>query len=170
MRDVPQDQLVHAHEGARGHTLAAPADEARRGVSAQADELYLNESLSGNRGLGRDAMPREPHANGHGMRAHGISSLKISVVTVVNDLGDCTAQLAGRGRPTVDEVRAGLAPEDVAGAEVSTGSLASYIARSPRRAPPPTTATGPGRPPATSSGWSTRCASGCAGSSGASAA
>ena len=35
------------------------------GVSAQADELYLNESFSGR----RSGMPREPHANGHGVRS-----------------------------------------------------------------------------------------------------
>ena len=98
------------------------------GVSAQADELYLNESLSGGRDRARDAMPRGPHRNGHGVRAHGISSLKVSVVTVVNDLGDCTAALAGRGRPSADEVRSGLAPADVSGSEVSTDSLAAYVA------------------------------------------
>lgn len=98
------------------------------GVSAQADEFYLNESLSGGRDRARDAMPRGPHRNGHGVRAHGISSLKVSVVTVVNDLGDCTAALAGRGRPSADEVRSGLAPADVSGSEVSTDSLAAYVA------------------------------------------
>ena len=41
-------------------------------------------------------MPRGPHANGHGVRSRGISSLKVAVVTVVNDLGDCTAVLAAR--------------------------------------------------------------------------
>lgn len=65
------------------------------GVSTQADELYLNESFSGR----RSGMPREPHASGHGVRSHGISSLKVAVVAVVNDLGDCTAVLAARGRP-----------------------------------------------------------------------
>ena len=98
------------------------------GVSAQADEPYLNESLSGSRDRARVAMPREPHRNGHGVRSRGISSLKVSVVTVVNDLGDCTAALAGRGRPSVDEVRAGVAPADVEGSEVSTDALAAYAA------------------------------------------
>lgn len=65
------------------------------GVSARADELYLNESFSGR----RSGMPRGPHANGHGVRSRGISSLKVAVVSVVNDLGDCTAVLAARGRP-----------------------------------------------------------------------
>lgn len=96
------------------------------GVSAQADELYLNESLSGGRDRARDAMPRGPHANGHGVSARGISSLKVAVVTVVNDLGDCTAVLAGRGRPGPDAIRAGLAPADVSGSEVSTDRLAAY--------------------------------------------
>lgn len=68
------------------------------GVSAQADELYLNESFSGR----RSGMPRGPHANGHGARSRGISSLKVTVVAVVNDLGDCTAVLAARGRPGVN--------------------------------------------------------------------
>ena len=98
------------------------------GVSAQADELYLNESLSGNRDRARVAMPREPHRNGHGVRAHGISSLKVAVVTVVNDLGDCTAEAVGRGRPTADEVRSGIAPADVSGSSVSTDALAAYAA------------------------------------------
>lgn len=98
------------------------------GVSAQADELYLNESLSGNRGRARDAMPREPHRNGHGVRSRGTSSLKVHVVTVVNDLGDCTARLAGRGRPTVDGVRAGLGPADVSGSDVATDDLQAYAA------------------------------------------
>ena len=86
------------------------------GVSAQADEPYLNESFSGR----RSGMPREPHANGHGVRSRGISSLKVAVVTVVNDLGDCTAVLAARGRPGAEQIRAGLAPARVAGSEVST--------------------------------------------------
>ena len=72
-------------------------------------------------------MPREAHRNGHGVRSRGVSSLKVSVVTVVNDLGDCTAALAGRGRPSVDEVRAGVAPADVSGSAVSTDDLASYV-------------------------------------------
>lgn len=93
------------------------------GVSAQADELYLNESLSGARG----GLPREPHRNGHGVRARGVSSLKVHVVTVVNDLGDCTAVLAGRGRPSVEGVEAGIAAADVEGSEVSTDSLAAYV-------------------------------------------
>ena len=93
------------------------------GVSAQADELYLNESLSGARG----GLPREPHRNGHGVRARGVSSLKVHVVTVVNDLGDCTAVLAGRGRPSVEGVGAGIAAADVEGSEVSTDSLAACV-------------------------------------------
>ena len=94
------------------------------GVSAQADELYLNESFSGR----RSGMPREPHANGHGVRSRGISSLKVAVVTVVNDLGDCTAVLAARGRPGAEQIRAGLAPACVAGSEVSTDMRSSYAA------------------------------------------
>lgn len=86
------------------------------GVSAQADELYLNESFSDR----RSGMPRGPHANGHGARSRGISSLKVAVVAVVNDLGDCTAVLAARGRPGAEQIRAGLAPARVAGSEVST--------------------------------------------------
>ena len=89
----------------------------RADVSAQADELYLNELLSGTRGRARDGMPREPHANGHGVRARGISSLEVAVVAVVNDLGDCSARLAGCGRPTAD----------VFGSKVSTDMLASYV-------------------------------------------
>lgn len=96
------------------------------GVSAQADELYLSESLSGNRERARLGMPRGPHRNGHGAHARGISSLKVFVVTVVNDLGDCTAVLAGRGRPGTAAIRAGLAPADVSGSEVSTDALAAY--------------------------------------------
>lgn len=61
-----------------------------------------------------------------------MSSLKVAVV---NDLGDCTAVLAARGRPGAEQIRAGLAPACV-----------------------------------TSSAWSTRCTSGCGGSSGGSGA
>lgn len=46
-----------------------------------------------------------------------MSSLKVAVV---NDLGDCTAVLAARGRPGAEQIRAGLAPARVAGSEVST--------------------------------------------------
>ena len=94
------------------------------GVSARADELYLNESFSGR----RSGMPRGPHANGHGVRSRGISSLKVAVVAVVNDLGDCTAVLAARGRPGAERIRAGLAPARVAGSEVSTDMHSSYAA------------------------------------------
>ena len=94
------------------------------GVSAQADELYLNESFSG----GRSGMPGEPHASGHGVRSRGISSLKVAVVTVVNDLGDCTAVLAAGASPGADQIRAGLAPARVAGSEVSTDMHSSYAA------------------------------------------
>ena len=82
------------------------------GVSAQADEPYLNESFSGR----RSGMPRGPHASGHGVRSRGISSLKVAVVAVVNDLGDCTAVLAARGRPGAEQIRAGPAPAHGAGA------------------------------------------------------
>ena len=34
--------------------------------------------------------------------------LKVAVVTVIDDLGDCTAVLAARGRPGADQIRAGL--------------------------------------------------------------
>ena len=95
------------------------------GVSAQADELYLNESFSGR----RSGMPREPHANGHGVRSRGISSLKVAVVTVVNDLGDCTAVLAARGRPGAEQISAGLAPARVAGSEVSTDMHSVSVGR-----------------------------------------
>lgn len=94
------------------------------GVSAQADELYLNESFSGR----RSGMPRGPHASGHGVRSRGMSSLKVAVVAVVNDLGDCTAVLAARGRPGAEQIRAGLAPARVAGSEVSTDMHSSYAA------------------------------------------
>lgn len=50
------------------------------GVSAQADELYLNESLTSGR---RSGMPRGPHASGHVVRSRGMSSLKVAVVAVV---------------------------------------------------------------------------------------
>lgn len=97
------------------------------GVSAQADEIYVNESLSGNRDRARDAMPREAHRDGHGVRSRGLSSLKVAVVTVVNDLGDCSAGLAGRGRPTSGGVRSALAGAAVSGSEVSTDMLAAYV-------------------------------------------
>ena len=82
------------------------------GVSAQADELYLNESFSGR----RSGMPREPHANGHGVRSRSISSLKVAVVTVVNDLGDMrssyAAPLAEAGAASRNRYGAADAGED----------------------------------------------------------
>lgn len=90
------------------------------GVSVQADELYLNESFSGR----RSGMPRGPHANGHEARPRGISSLKVAVVAVVNDLGECTAVAS----PGAERIRAELAPARVAGSEVSTDMHSSYAA------------------------------------------
>ena len=54
--------------------------------------------------------------------------LKVAVVTVIDDLGDCTAVLAARGRPGADQIRAGLAPARAAGSEVSTDMHSSYAA------------------------------------------
>lgn len=54
--------------------------------------------------------------------------LKVAVVTVIDDLGDCTAVLAARGRPGADQDRAGLAPARVAGSEASTDMHSSYAA------------------------------------------
>ena len=54
--------------------------------------------------------------------------LKVAVVTVIDDLGDCTAVLAARGRPGAEQIRAGLAPACVAGSEVSTDMHSSYAA------------------------------------------
>lgn len=98
------------------------------GTSVQVDEKYPNESLSGNRDRARVKMPREPHANGHGVGTRGLSKLKACVLTGVNDLGDCFCRLVGRGKAGKDEVRAGIAGVPLAGAVVSTDGLNSYVA------------------------------------------
>ena len=72
-------------------------------------------------------MPREAHASGNSVRKRGLSKLKVCVVTLVNDLGDCACEAVGRGRPTKGEVRAGIAGADLAGSEVTTDSLSSYV-------------------------------------------
>ena len=98
------------------------------GTSVQIDEKYPNESLKGNRDRARVKMPREPHANGHGVRRHGLSKLKACVLTGVNDLGDCFCRLVGRGRPGRAGVEAGIAGVPLAGAVVSTDGLNAYPA------------------------------------------
>ena len=97
------------------------------GLSVQIDEKYLSESLAGNRDRARVKMPREAHANGSSVHKRGLSKLKVCVVTLVNDLGDCACEAVGRGRPTKGEVRAGIAGADLAGSEVTTDSLSSYV-------------------------------------------
>ena len=97
------------------------------GTSVQIDEKYPNESLSGNRDRARVKMPREPHANGHGVTKRGLSKLKACVLTGVNDLGDCFCRLVGRGRAGIEQVRAGIEGVPLAGAVVSTDELSSYV-------------------------------------------
>ena len=77
-------------------------------VSCQADGLYLDESLAGNRGRSDIQMPRKAHAHGHAVHSRGISSLKVCVECCVNDLGDEYAAVCGRGRPTDDELKDAL--------------------------------------------------------------
>ena len=98
------------------------------GTSVQIDEKYPNESLSGNRARARVKMPREPHANGHGVKVGGLSKLKACVLTGVNDLGDCFCRLVGRGKAGGEQVRAGIRGVQLAGAVVSTDQLVSYVA------------------------------------------
>ena len=98
------------------------------GTSVQIDEKYPNESLSGNRDRARVRMPREPHANGHGVNVRGISKLKACVLAGVNDLGDCFCRLVGRGRAGCEQVRSGIEGVPLAGAVVSTDELSSYVA------------------------------------------
>lgn len=98
------------------------------GTSVQVDEKYPNESLSGNRDRARARMPREPHANGHGVTTKGLSGLKACVPAGVNDLGDCFCRLVGRGKAGKDEVRAGIAGVPLAGAVVSTDGLDPCVA------------------------------------------
>jgi len=99
-----------------------------RGTSVQIDEKYPSESLKGNRARARVAMPRAPHANGHGVTKLGLSKEKACVLTGVNDLGDCFCRLVGRGKAGKREVEAGIAGVPLAGASVSTDGLDSYVA------------------------------------------
>ena len=98
-----------------------------RGTSAQIDEKYPNESLSGNRDRSRAKVPREPHVNGHGVTKRGLSKLKACMLAGVNDLGDCLCRLAGRGRAGRAQVEAGIKGVPPAGAVVSTDDLSSYV-------------------------------------------
>ena len=95
------------------------------GVSCQADEAYLDESLKGRHAEG--FMPRESHRHGGESHRAGLSKLKVGVVTVVNDLGDCRCRLASRGKTGVEGVRASLPEGALAGSVVSTDMLASYV-------------------------------------------
>ena len=97
------------------------------GLSVQIDEKYLSESLCGNRDRARVGMPREAHANGSSVHKRGLSKLKVCVVTLVNDLGDCACEAVGRGKPSKEEVRAGIRGADLSGSSVTTDSLASYV-------------------------------------------
>lgn len=97
------------------------------GTSVQIDEKYPNESLTGNRDRARVKMPREPHANGHGVSTPGLSRLKACVLTGVNDLGDCFCRLVGRGKAGCAQVGAGIEGITLAGAVVSTDELSSCV-------------------------------------------
>ena len=95
------------------------------GTSVQVDEVYLDESLKGRNPEG--LMPRGPHRHGGESGCHGLSKLKIGVVTGVNDLGDCFCSVASRGKAGIEGVRASLAGVDLAGSRVATDRLHSYI-------------------------------------------
>ena len=95
------------------------------GTSVQVDELYLDESLKGHHPDG--LMPREPHRHGGESRTRGLSRLKIGVVTGANDLGDCFCCVASRGKTGTEGVRRSVAGVDLAGSEVSTDMLCSYV-------------------------------------------
>lgn len=77
-------------------------------VSCQADGIYIDESLAGNRARSGIQMPRKAHTHGHAVHSRGISSLKVCVECCANDLGDEYAVLCGRGRPTDSELKDAL--------------------------------------------------------------
>jgi transposase-like protein len=95
------------------------------GTSVQVDELCLDESLKGHHPDG--LMPREPHRHGGESRTRGLSRLKIGVVAGANDLGDCFCCVASRGKTGTEGVRRSVAGVDLAGSEVSTDMLCSYV-------------------------------------------
>lgn len=95
------------------------------GASVQVDETYLDESLKGHHPDG--VMPREPRRHGGECGRRGLSKLKIGVVTGVNDLGDCFCCVASRGKTGTGGVVSSLSGVDLAGSEVSTDMLASYV-------------------------------------------
>lgn len=100
------------------------------GSSCQIDGMFLNESLSGNRGpCGRAgaALPRPAHRTGHDAGVRGLSGLKVCVVTGVNDGGDQFAEVGGRGRLKSEEIGRCLEGKALAGAIVSTDSHRSYM-------------------------------------------
>ena len=95
-------------------------------VSCQADGLYLDESLAGNRERSDIQMPRKAHTHGHAVHSRGISSLKVCVECCVNDLGDEYAAVCGRGRPTDDELKDALSGI-VDSSWVATDDHAGYV-------------------------------------------
>ncbi len=97
-----------------------------KGIAARLDGKYPAESLTGNRKRARVKMPREPHVNGHGVKKRGLSNERACVLCGVNELGDCFCRLVGRGKATVDEVRAGIAGVDLRGAVAGTDKPDSY--------------------------------------------
>ena len=67
------------------------------GTSVQVDEVYLDESLKGRNPEG--LMPRGPHRHGGESGCHGLSKLKIGVVTGVNARGTASARWPPGARP-----------------------------------------------------------------------
>ena len=95
-------RLFEVMESALGAFRSGPS------VSCQADGLYIDESLAGNRARSDIQMPRKAHTHGHAVHSRGISNLKVCVECAANDLGDEYAVLCGRGRPTDSELRDAL--------------------------------------------------------------
>ena len=98
-----------------------------KGTSCQVDGTFLDENLSGNWNRSSTfEMPRERHRNGKGVKARGISNLKVCVLCGANDLGDVFCELSNRERATGGDIERVLSGKIAEGSIVSTDKHKSY--------------------------------------------
>ncbi|WP_281695196.1 IS1595 family transposase [Collinsella tanakaei] len=105
-----------------------PAFEAGPGCPVEADETLVPDSLSGNHSRSAGfPCPRPARRRGGDGAAAGVSSDKVSVLTMVNARGDAMAVAARRGKMGVADARRAMAGCALEGAVVSTDRQRGYV-------------------------------------------
>ena len=98
VRRLAQDQLLDAPPPGEVMASMLPGLRGGPGLPVEADETLVPDSLSGNHSRSAGFPCPAPHAGAGRRAAAGVSSDKVSVLTMVNARGDAMAVAACRGK------------------------------------------------------------------------